>query len=155
MMRRPYGTKLLTQDVSDSSILICMEKRAAIYTRSARANPGPDLLQEQECRRLCDEQQWRVVAAENDAASGNDENRPGWNSILSMAKAGEIDVIVALSPDRISRSWDALAVLGDLARNHGVGFATARSGIHTSPEDAQIIRLRTMFNEHEAERSTD
>lgn len=131
-----------------------MKKRAGVYTRTA--SEGSSLtalpLQEDLCRRLCDEHGWQVVAVETDTASGFDEDRPGWNRILKMAKAEEIDVIVASSPDRISRSGEVLKVLAELAQNHGVGFATVQSGVHTSPEDAQIVRLRSMFDEHESDR---
>ncbi|PUB32528.1 resolvase-like protein [Promicromonospora sp. AC04] len=112
-------------------------------------------LQERECRQLCDEQQWRVVAVENDFTSGNDADRPGWNRVLRMAEAEEIDVIVARSTDRISRSSDVRPMLDKLARDHGVGFATAEAGVRTSSEGAQILRLRTMFNDDGAERPTD
>ena len=127
-----------------------MEKRAGVYTRQAteRAGGSPVSLQEELCRRLCEQHGWQVVAVESDTASGLDEDRPAWNRIVKMAEAEAIDVIVASDPDRISLTGTQFRMLNELTVKHGVGFATVMSGIHTSPEDAQIIRIRSMFDNH-------
>ncbi|MFD2794664.1 recombinase family protein [Promicromonospora vindobonensis] len=131
-----------------------MEKRAGVYARTANEDGSLTAipLQEDLCRRLCDEHGWRVVAVESDTASGLDEDRPGWSRIVNMAKAEEIDVIVASDPDRISRADSVYTMLNELTVKHGVGFATVKSGIHTSPEDAQVVRIRMMFDDYESDR---
>jgi site-specific DNA recombinase len=94
-------------------------KRAVIYVRvSSEKQAGPERVsievQEADCRKLCEERGYQIVELIRDTGayrskgkivqpSGARADRPGFQRLLSMARAGEIDVIVAWREDRLYR----------------------------------------------------
>lgn len=54
------------------------------------------------------------------AVSGVSDERSGLDSILTMARAGEIDLLVAVDPDRLSRDATQLRKLTEELDNLGV-----------------------------------
>lgn len=106
-------------------------KRAAIYIRvsSERQAEGvsPEA-QEADCRALCEQKRYEVVAVYRDTEkyrigkrmvepSGTRADRPGLKAMLAAAREDRFDVIVAWKEDRLYRSYrpmlDVLDVLDD------------------------------------------
>lgn len=79
--------------------------RAALYARFSTERQSEDSINDQfrQCERIASAQGFRVVARFSDAAiSGGTSERPGYQSLLSAARAGEIEIVVA---EDISRLW--------------------------------------------------
>lgn len=96
-----------------------MSKQAAIYIRSA-CKPQVDIenaitLQEQECRAYCEGQGYEVVHVYSDPNQpGTKKERPQYQQMLSDARIGRFDVIVALQEDRLYRGIAPMLLLLDM-----------------------------------------
>ncbi len=83
--------------------------RAALYARLSREDRTEEELkiarQLERCREYVATQEgWTTVAEEiDDGISGTVKNRPGLQRLLSLARSGQIDVVVARDQDRIAR----------------------------------------------------
>jgi DNA invertase Pin-like site-specific DNA recombinase len=83
-------------------------RTAAIYCRISRDRHG-DLLgverQERACRELVERRGWTVydVYTDDDLSAFSGRRRDRYEQMLDDVKAGAIDVIVALHPDRLHR----------------------------------------------------
>ncbi|HEY4690688.1 MAG TPA: recombinase family protein [Anaerolineae bacterium] len=126
-------------------------KRAAIYVRVSsegqakdkngrngedEAKTSPDA-QERDCRALCERQGYQVVAVFRDTAkyrvgkrlvepSGTRADRPGLRAILAVARAGEVDVIVAWREDRLYRSYRPMLDVLDCLDETGIDIELAK-----------------------------
>ena len=63
-----------------------------------------------------------VVGVHGDVATGIAVQRPGLEAALAEMATGQLDVLYATSPDRISRSIEQLAALMHHAETRGVVF---------------------------------
>ena len=82
-------------------------KRAGIYCRVSTRGQGESGIslqnQERRCRKYCESQDYVVVDTFIDVASAKDLKRPEMQKLRNAARSNEIDVIIALKLDRISR----------------------------------------------------
>jgi DNA invertase Pin-like site-specific DNA recombinase len=89
--------------------------RAAIYCRAATEphgeQPDPLAARQERCRRHCTERGRSVISVYGEIGSGLDGDRPALAELRQAIAAGEIDMIVAASADRLSRDRDALSAL--------------------------------------------
>ncbi len=79
--------------------------RCAIYARISTDNQREESIDDQfrECERLAKAQEFEIVARFHDIGiSGGTANRPGYQTLLSAARADQFDVIVT---EDISRLW--------------------------------------------------
>jgi site-specific DNA recombinase len=86
--------------------------RAALYARYSTELQRKESIDDQlqACRRVAELQGFEVVGSFTDAAiSGGTAERPGYQALLSAARAGTFDVIVA---EDISRLWRNRAEFG-------------------------------------------
>ena len=83
-------------------------ERVAIYARISSDRSGQQAgvtRQENECRDFAVGRNLQVVAVEqdNDTSAFKQKNRTGWNRLLKLVRAGEIDGIVVWHSDRLYR----------------------------------------------------
>jgi len=114
--------------------------KAALYARYSTELQNADSIADQHrvCERLAERQGFTVVARHSDAAiSGSTTQRPGYQALLSAARAKQIDVIVAEDSSRLWRNlaeqWRAVAELLD----GGVHIVT--QDIDTRSENFKIL----------------
>lgn len=87
--------------------------RAVLYFRVS-TDTQTTSNQELPMRRHAAEQEWEVTEL-SDIASGTKATRPGYQRMLEMVRAGEVDVVFAWSVDRLGRSLkDFLALVEEL-----------------------------------------
>src|SRR3546814_2300118 len=88
--------------------------RAAVYSRYSTDKQDPSSIEDQVrvCTRLIEQRGCALAAIYSDAAmSGATAARPGLRQLLAGAEAGEFDVLVVESLDRLSRDHADLAWL--------------------------------------------
>jgi DNA invertase Pin-like site-specific DNA recombinase len=114
--------------------------RAAIYARFSTEKQSEASIEDQfrVCERIAEREGLDVVYRYSDAAiSGGTAQRPGYRAMLSAARRGEFEVIVAEDSSRIWRElaeqWRALKELQDLGV-HVVGH-----GLDTRREESKIL----------------
>lgn len=133
-------------------------KRAVIYTRISRDDTGEarsNQRQEAECRRLTDYRRWEVVDVVEDVSMSaySRKPRPGWQRVLRMVEAGEVDVIVAYHLDRITRNMLDLEHLLNLSQETGVGVATVLGDIDLTGDMGRMLaRILAAVAQGEVER---
>uniref|UniRef100_A0AAU7GXC8 Integrase n=1 Tax=Streptomyces phage Kamino TaxID=3158857 RepID=A0AAU7GXC8_9CAUD len=137
-----------------------MKKRAVIYTRVSRDDTGEgqsNQRQERECRRLTDYKRLDVVGVEADisVSAFSGKERPAWQRVLNMVRAGEVDYVIAYHMDRMTRSMTDLEELIILCEEHGVGIATAVGEIDlTSDMGRMVARILAAVARAEVERKS-
>jgi hypothetical protein len=84
--------------------------RAALYTRAANSENAPERLAEQEriVRQWAAQKNYEVVQVYSDIGSGNTDQRPGFQQLLSDARAKEFEVVVVTDLVRLFRSHSLL-----------------------------------------------
>ena len=128
-------------------------KRAAIYARvSTQKNQTPQN-QILRLREVADKAGWEVVEEFVDkgisGAKGRDK-RPAFDKLCKAATRREIDVVMAWSVDRLSRSLqDLVAFLSELQAS-GVDLYLDRQGIDTTtPGGKALFQMMGVFAEFE------
>ncbi|MFC1961187.1 recombinase family protein [Chloroflexota bacterium] len=127
-------------------------KRAAIYTRvsSEEQVDGYSLNdQELEVRQTCEFRDWEVVRVYSDTGlSEQVVMRPGFQTMIADAKAGQFDVIAVHELNRFSRSlFDTLSYLGQLDR-HDVSFISVAGELDlTTPIGKMMLSILGAFVE--------
>ena len=79
--------------------------------------------QRDDCERRCRDRGWRVVAVESDndaSAARGARRRPGFEAMLQRLEAGEAQVLVAWSLDRLQRSRRDEVRLYEVCQARGV-----------------------------------
>lgn len=98
-------------------------KMAAIYTRvSTDEQESNSSLESQRaaCQRLADQQGLTVMRVYRDVQSGADLERPQFNAMLTAMGRRELEAVVCLSPDRLSRDMRHQAYVLVTAEKAGV-----------------------------------
>ncbi|GAB2878503.1 recombinase family protein [Nocardioides pacificus] len=132
--------------------------RALIYSRISSDSTGEGRSndrQEQECQRLIDYKRWETVGTERDVSISaySGKVRPGWERVLELVAAGEVDVIVAYHLDRLTRSMSDLERLIILCEEHGVSVATATGDIDLTNDTGRMVaRILAAVARQEVER---
>lgn len=137
--------------------------RSVIYTRASLDQTGEGKSngrQRDECLRLVEYKRWEVV--EVDGAQSVDDvsisayggkERPGWERVLRLIEAGEVDVVVAWHLDRLTRNMADLERLILLCEEHNVLVATATGDIDLTNDTGRMVaRILAAVARQEVER---
>jgi site-specific DNA recombinase len=135
-----------------------MSKRAVIYCRIS-SDPKGDMLgvqrQERACRDLVEQQGWSVIEVftDDDRSAYSGKPRPSYNAMLVAVQAGEVDVVVAWAPDRLTRSTLDLEALIDIVEAARVDIATVQSGLYdlSTPSGRMSARVVGAVARYESE----
>jgi site-specific DNA recombinase len=86
---------------------------------------------------------------EDDGYSGATLERPGLERVRDLAAEGQIQVVLAYSPDRLSRKYAyQILLIEELARN-GVETLFIKAPQGSSPEDQLLVQFQGMIAEYE------
>ncbi|MEU7570282.1 recombinase family protein [Micromonospora sp. NPDC049240] len=136
--------------------------RCVLYLRMSldRTGEGAGIeRQEEACRALALARGWEVVEVVDDTISAKDYalgDRPGWQRVVKLIEAGEVDVVVAWHLDRVTRSMKDLESLIDLAIERGVGLATATGDIDLTTDVGRMVaRILAAVATAEVERKAE
>ncbi|MCC5979917.1 MAG: recombinase family protein [Salinarimonas sp.] len=105
--------------------------RAAIYARYSSDHQREASIEDQIeiCRELIVREGWALSGTYSDRAmSGASHLRPGYQQILSDARAGKLDVVVAEALDRVSRDQEHVAAFFKQMHFCGVRMVTLAEG---------------------------
>jgi DNA invertase Pin-like site-specific DNA recombinase len=98
------------------------------------------------CRRLADQHGWHVTKFYSDAAiSGANRTRPGFLEMIRDAEAGEIDVVVAESLDRLGRKLADIADVFDRLHFRSVHIHTVQQGEVSQMHVGILSTMSQMF----------
>ncbi len=134
--------------------------RAAIYVRQSKDATGAGLAvdrQRQDCEKLAADRGWTVVATltDNDLSASSGKHRPGYQELLRLIDAGEIDVLVAWHLDRLMRKLADLESLIVRCEKAGVRVATVSGDIDLSTDAGRLVgRILSSVAQGEVERKS-
>ncbi len=133
-------------------------KRACIYTRVSTEKQDIEgySLEEQatRCRAAITAQGWEYIATFSDPGiSGKTMDRPGLLAMFRKIDAGEIDAVVVLKLDRLSRSQkDTLTIIEDVFIAKNITFLSVTETLDTStPWGRAMIGILASFGQLERE----
>lgn len=137
--------------------------RAVIYTRVSLDETGEGKSNDRqrgECLRLIDFKRWSLVEVDSkesiddiSISAYGDKERPGWERVLKMIEAGEVDVVVAWHLDRLTRNMADLERLILLCEEHDVLVATATGDIDLTTDTGRMVaRILAAVARQEVER---
>ena len=112
--------------------------RAVGYTRVStedQAQSGVSLeAQEEKIRAYCTAKGWELAKVVRDGGySAKDLNRPGMQEVIRGCKCKELDVVVILKLDRLTRSVKDLGYLvEDVFNRHGISFSSIQDNFDTA-----------------------
>jgi DNA invertase Pin-like site-specific DNA recombinase len=127
-------------------------KRALLYARVSTADKGQDYVaQLEELRQVAAQRGWTVVGECYDRTSGTKALRPGLFEAMNRCRAGGVDVLAAVSTDRLARSVRNLLDLVEDLEAIGVKLACTREGAldATTPQGRAFLQVRAVFAELE------
>jgi len=128
--------------------------RVCLYTRiSTDEENQPTSLHSQRERleAFCSAQEgWRIVAHEQDQATGAKLDRPGLQAALDRARSGEIDLLLVYRVDRLSRKVRQLAQLAEELDALHVVLRSATEPFDTgSAAGRMMLQMLAVFAEFE------
>lgn len=136
-------------------------KRAAVYTRISRDKEGLELgvqRQEEDCRALAAREGYEVVQLYRDndigASTLSKKRRPEYDEMITAARAGNFEAIIAYSNSRLTRRLRELLDLIDLYNDHGVKIVTVVSGSDdlSTADGRMTAQIKGSVDQAEAER---
>src|SRR5215831_18437606 len=86
---------------------------------------------------------------EDEGYSGATLERPGLERVRDLAAEGQIQVVLAYSPDRLSRKYAYQILLIEELARHGVETLFVKSPRGNSPEDQLLVQFQGMIAEYE------
>src|SRR6266536_3620509 len=86
---------------------------------------------------------------EDEGYSGATLERPGLERVRDLAAEGQIQVMLAYSPDRLSRKYAYQILLIEEFARHGVEMVFVKSPQGDSAEDQLLVQLQGMIAEYE------
>lgn len=109
-----------------------MALRTAIYARQSldRSGEGAAVSRQlDECRRLAEANDWRVIEeyVDNDVSASAAKPRKEWTRLLAALDAGEYDVLICWHTDRLYRRLRDLVSLVEIAEQRALRIATVRA----------------------------
>jgi site-specific DNA recombinase len=123
--------------------------RAALYARFSSDLQRDQSIEDQLhlCREHAKRQGWEIVEEYSDRArsGANLIGRPGVLRLLGDAAAGKFDIILAESPDRLSRDLADLATIRKTLAHQGVAIHSVNGG--AGPLDVMEAGLRGIMGE--------
>lgn len=79
------------------------------------------------------------VQTDNSISAYGGKDRPGWQGVLELIRAGEVDVVLAWHLDRMTRSMLDLEELILLSEDHEVGIATVTGDIDLTTDVGRMV----------------
>ena len=135
--------------------------RAAIYCRLSQDRTGESLgidRQEKLCRKLATERGWTVagIYVDRDISAFKETRRPEFERMREDVRTGQVDGVLAVDQDRISRRLSVLAGLIDEFAKYDVPIAVASGEIDTTTTDGVLkAQMLGMIAENESRRKSD
>jgi site-specific DNA recombinase len=86
---------------------------------------------------------------EDEGYSGAILERPGLERVRDLAAEGQLQVVLAYSPDRLSRKYAYQILLIEEFARHGVETLFVKSPQGNSPEDQLLVQFQGMIAEYE------
>jgi site-specific DNA recombinase len=86
---------------------------------------------------------------EDEGYSGAHLIRPGLERIRDLAAEGQIQAVLALSPDRLSRKYAYQVLLTEELARHGVDMVFIKAPHSGTPEDQLLLQFQGMIAEYE------
>lgn len=86
---------------------------------------------------------------EDEGYSGASLIRPGLERIRDLAAEGQIQAVLALSPDRLSRKYAYQVLLTEELARHGVDMVFIKAPHSETPEDQLLLQFQGMIAEYE------
>ncbi len=128
--------------------------RVCLYTRiSTDEENQPTSLHSQRERleAFCNAQEgWRVVAHQEDRATGTKLDRPGLQAALDLARDGRVDLLLVYRVDRLSRKVRQLAQLAEELDTYEVILRSATEPFDTgSAAGRMMLQMLAVFAEFE------
>jgi site-specific DNA recombinase len=128
--------------------------RVCLYTRiSTDEENQPTSLHSQRERLeafVASQEGWRVVAHEEDRATGTKLDRPGLQAALQLAREGTIDLLLVYRVDRLSRKVRQLAQLAEELDRAGVSLRSATEPFDTGAAAGRMmLQMLAVFAEFE------
>jgi site-specific DNA recombinase len=128
--------------------------RVCLYTRiSTDEENQPTSLRSQRERleAFCTAQEgWRIVAHQEDRATGTKLDRPGLQAALDLARDGRIDLLVVYRVDRLSRKVRQLAQLAEELDTYQVVLRSSTEPFDTgSAAGRMMLQMLAVFAEFE------
>ena len=90
--------------------------------------------------------EWRFL---DEGYSGASLVRPGLDSLRDRVAEGQIDTVVALSPDRLSRKYAYQILLTEELQRHGAELLFVKSPPASTPEERLLTQVQGMIAEYE------
>ena len=131
-----------------------MTLRASIYTRVSSVGQAADdkvslSQQEADCRAYCETKGYEVVSLYSDVASGATKRRPDFQRLLRDVREGAVDVVVAWSSDRLTRSIFSTSALMEALDGTDARVECAREAVdlntlalHAAVGQIELNRIR-------------
>jgi site-specific DNA recombinase len=86
---------------------------------------------------------------EDEGYSGASLLRPGLERVRDLAAGGQIEAVLVLSPDRLSRKYAYQVLLTEELARHGVAAVFLRAPRSETPEDQLLLQFQGMIAEYE------
>ncbi len=86
---------------------------------------------------------------EDEGYSGASLLRPGLERVRDLAAGGQIEAVLVLSPDRLSRKYAYQVLLTEELARHGVATVFLRTPRSETPEDQLLLQFQGMIAEYE------
>jgi site-specific DNA recombinase len=144
--------RVLTTD--QLQLLFFSSRRRCIYTRiSTDEENQPTSLHSQRERLEAfskAQEAWRIVAHQEDRATGTKLERPGLQAALDLARNGRIDLLLVYRVDRLSRKVRQLAQLAEELDTYDVTLRSATEPFDTgSAAGRMMLQMLAVFAEFE------
>lgn len=133
-------------------------RKAIIYVRQSQDRRGDELgvaRQRDSCVRLCEQRGWTILdtIVDNDVSASSRKPRPGFQRILRMVDAREIDVVVVHHVDRLVRKLVDLEDVIERCDKSGVLVGIASGDLDLSTDSGRLVgRILTSVARGEMER---
>lgn len=134
-----------------------MKKRAGLYIRVSTEEQVDNYSIPEQKRRLnayCQSHDWAVVEEYVDGGfSGAKLDRPAMQKMITDSKAGNLDVVVSLKLDRLSRSQkDTLHLIEDVFLPHHVDYVSVNESFDTGTSFGRaMVGILSVFAQLERE----
>jgi len=134
--------------------------RTALYARLSREDKTEEDLkiarQLEVCRAAAEQEGWEIVAEIiDDGISGTIRNRPGLQRLLAMAKAGDLDVVVARDQDRMARGHHLPGWVWEEFASNNVRIITLRERNSSSLEKGVLSVIGAQYVDRARDLITD
>src|SRR6202158_6403710 len=86
---------------------------------------------------------------QDEGYSGASLVRPGLERVRDLAAEGQIQAVLALSPDRLSRKYAYQVLLNEELGRHGVQVVFVKAPQSDTPEDQLLLQFQGMIAEYE------